>query len=169
MRRAAAVTACAVTLVVGAALLAADTGGPAELVQQQLSVGLNVAKMLEQTRADAERDESGQIHVHRARRADRAELKRREAAEKAQLEAMREKQKEINQQEKLESMIKTAVDRPQGVHVAVAPAAPAAPAAPTRPRRPRRPRLPPHCATSCCALRLDRRRDTSGSPGEGWG
>ena len=133
MRRAAAVTACAVTLVVGAALLAADTGGPAELVQQQLSVGLNVAKMFEQTRADAERDESGQIHVHRARRADRAELKRREAAEKAQLEAMREKQKEINQQEKLESMIKTAVDRPQGVHVAAAPAAPAAPVAAKHP------------------------------------
>ena len=136
MRRAAAVTACAVTLVVGAALLAADAGGPAELMQQQLSVGLNVAKMFEQTRADAERDESGQIPVQRARRADRAELKRREAAEKAQLEAMREKQKEINQQEKLESMIKTAVDRPQGVHVAVAPAAPAAPAAPVAAKHP---------------------------------
>ena len=126
MRRAATVTACAVALVVGAALLASDAGGPAELVQQQLSVGLNVAKMFEQTRADAERDESGQIPVQRARRAGRAELKRREAAEKAQLEAMREKQKEINQQEKLESMIKTAVDRPQGVHVAAAPAAPVA-------------------------------------------
>lgn len=82
LHRSAAAVLCAAALVVGTALLAADggggraalrtagggggSGGGVSLLQERLSIGLNIARAFEQTRARSEEDEGGQIKVRHA-------------------------------------------------------------------------------------------------------
>jgi hypothetical protein len=70
--RVAAAALCVAALVIGAALLAGDSGrgasggGEVSLLQERLSVGINIAKAFDRTWARSEEDEGGQIKVHRA-------------------------------------------------------------------------------------------------------
>jgi hypothetical protein len=85
VRRIAVATMCATALVVGVAMLVSDDGAggvgwrskgssraseDVSLLQERLSIGLNIAKAFEQTRERSEEAEGGQIKVHPADEAE---------------------------------------------------------------------------------------------------